>query len=88
LIQRLSEVESVLDRARTLTPQLPRQVVIKTAGGRRYTSSGFAAIWQRLMRTAVAGGIEEFTFHDPRRKSASDSETVAATQGSRASASR
>ena len=80
LMHRSPELESVLDRARRLTPQLPRHYVIKTAGGRRYTASGFAAIWQRLMRKAVAAGVEKFTFHDLRRKSASDSETVSAAQ--------
>lgn len=80
LIQRTPDLEAVLDRARRLAPQLPRHFVIKTASGKRYTGSGFSAIWQRLMRKAIAGGVDSFTFHDIRRKSASDSDTVSDAQ--------
>lgn len=50
--------------------------VICTEAGRRYTSEGFRAIWQRYMRRWVERGNTRFTFHDLRAKSASDSNTI------------
>ena len=80
LIEVTAELEAVLTRARKLVPQVPRRYVLRTRTGRGYTVEGFSAIWQRLMTKHVAAGGDRFTFHDLRRKSASDSESVKAAQ--------
>lgn len=70
------ELRSVLERAKRLVPQVPRTHVLRARTGRPYTAEGFSAIWQRLMAKHVKAGGERFTFHDLRRKSASDSASV------------
>lgn len=80
------DLEAVLVRARLLLPHLPRKYVIRTGprawvndpGGKRYTSDGFRAVWQRHMRRAMRKGIlkERFTFHDLRAKNISDTENL------------
>lgn len=67
------DLEEVLERAKKLKPQVPGFYLIRTMQGKPYSGSGFSAIWQRLMKKAVAQGIERFSFHDIRAKSASDS---------------
>lgn len=74
------ELEAVLDRAKRLKPQIPRRYVLRTRSGQGYSVEGFSAIWQRLMAKAVEAGLERFTFHDLRRKNASDSESVKTAQ--------
>ena len=81
-------LQAVLDRARMLVPQLPRQYVVHpsresrnkdgTLKPLRYTGSGFRAIWQRKMRRLVKSDAlsERFTFHDIRAKSVSDASTL------------
>lgn len=80
LIERTAELEAVLVRARQLVPQVPRRFVLRTRTGQGYGVDGFSAIWQRLMARHVEAGGDRFTFHDLRRKSASDSESVKAAQ--------
>lgn len=80
------DLEAVLVRARKLLPHLPRKYVIRTGprtwvndpGGKRYTSDGFRAVWQRHMRYAIQRGVlkERFTFHDLRAKNISDTENL------------
>lgn len=81
------KLEAVLERAKRLTPQLPRKYVLKTRGGRRYTSEGFRAVWQRHMKKALKGYVkkgkryepvltERFTFHDLRAKAISDTKDI------------
>lgn len=70
------ELLEVLKRAKKLPPQLPGHYLIRTREGKPYSPSGFAANWQRLMRKAQKNGIEKFTFHDIRAKSASDSASL------------
>jgi integrase len=60
-------------RGKALSPQLPGQFLVRTNQGKRYTGSGFASLWQALMRRHVARGGEAFQFKDLRAKSASDS---------------
>jgi len=81
------ELEEVLNRAKMMTPVFPRKYVLRTAprpwhpdpaekhGGKKYTSDGFRAVWQRAMRRALREGVlkERFTFHDLRAKNISDS---------------
>jgi integrase len=74
------ELDGVLERAKRVTPQIPRRYVLRTRAGKPYSAAGFSAIWQRLMRKHVAAGGVAFTFHDLRRKNASDSENVKAAQ--------
>jgi len=64
----------VLARAKRLVPELPREYVLRTRRGGPYTSEGFRAVWQRVMRRALRRGVlkERFTFHDLRAKSVSD----------------
>lgn len=52
--------------------------VIRTRRGMPYTSEGFRAMWQRMIKRAVKRGViaERFTFHDLRAKSVSDSTTL------------
>jgi integrase len=80
LFEVTADLEAVLARARRLSPQIPRRFVLRTLAGRGYTVEGFSAIWQRLMTKHVEAGGERFTFHDLRRKSASDSGSVREAQ--------
>lgn len=86
------ELNKVLDRARKMKPDLPREYVLRTSKGRRYTSEGFRALWQRRMRKILKGYYrkprgkeriwhdpvikERLTFHDIRAKCVSDSATL------------
>ena len=72
IIEYTPDLISALERAKKLAPQVPGQYLIRTLSGSPYTPSGFSANWKRLMRKAVKTGIEPFTFHDLRAKSASD----------------
>lgn len=58
-----------------LSPQIPREYVIRRRDGRAYSGQGIAANWQRLMRKASAKGIAPFTFHDLRSVSADGAAT-------------
>ncbi|MCP1675664.1 integrase [Natronocella acetinitrilica] len=46
--------------------------VLCTRDGQAYSADGFSAMWQRVMRKAVAQGVRRFTFHDLRAKCATD----------------
>ncbi|HEY7823657.1 MAG TPA: tyrosine-type recombinase/integrase, partial [Acidimicrobiia bacterium] len=46
--------------------------LISAGHGGRYTTDGFRAIWQRVMRKHVEAGGERFREHDLRAKVASD----------------
>lgn len=71
------ELRAVIDRAKRIAPQLPGTFVVRNRKGRAYTASGFAALWQALMRRyAKAGGVK-FQFKDIRAKNASDSASLA-----------
>ena len=80
-------LEAVLKRAKALTPEIPREYVLRSRKGKRYRSEGFRAVWQRAMAKATKGytkfGVayppvlaERFTFHDIRAKSVSDSKSL------------
>ena len=53
---------------------MARMYLLCTRKGKRYASSGFQAMWRRLMKRAVETSLiaERFTFHDIRAKAASD----------------
>jgi integrase len=67
-------LQAVLDRAKAIYEG--SEYVICTEQGRRYTSEGFRAMWQRYVKKWVARGNARATFHDLRAKSASDSNTI------------
>jgi integrase len=71
-------VEAVLARARALTPQLPREYVVHTMFGRRYTGDGFRALWQVYMRAWRKAHPDEarWVFHDLRAKCVSDTKNL------------
>jgi integrase len=68
-------VEKVLDRAWLVEPHWPREYVIRTRFGLRYTEDGFRAMWQRYCRAWEKAGNARFHFHDLRAKSISDNES-------------
>lgn len=71
-------LRETLARAKMLVPQLPREYVVHTRNGTRYTSAGFRACWQRMMKRAMEKKLldKRFTFHDIRAKTVSDEEDV------------
>lgn len=70
----------ILARAKRQPPDSPKEYVIRTRSGERYTSEGFRALWQRVMRKVKeAKALESpFTFHDIRAKCVSDSSSLEA----------
>lgn len=80
LIEWTAELREVIERAKRLKPQVPGTYLVRTRAGRRYSAAGFAANWKRTMAKAVAAGLAPYTFHDLRRKSASDSSSVQEAQ--------
>lgn len=46
--------------------------LIHSRVGQPYSSQGFKAMWQRLMKEWVEQGNERFTFHDLRAKAVTD----------------
>lgn len=71
-------LRAVVARALNIQPQVRLHIVCNRRG-RPYGKNAFDSAWQRLMKRAVARGVEKFEFRDLRRKSASDelSEAVA-----------
>ena len=69
-------VEDVLKRARMMLPHWPRETVIRTKWGQRYSEDGFRAMWQRYCREWENAGNPRFHFHDLRAKSISDNENL------------
>jgi integrase len=92
LIAMSPALREVLDRAKAMTPDLPKEYVVRTKKGKKFSSEGFRAPWQRRMRRLVTGYWrgkkgsapvwveprlkERFTFHDLRAKCVSDSRTL------------
>lgn len=73
-------LRKIIRAAKALSPDIPRDFVLRTGGGGPYTGTGFSAIWQRLMRKFVDAGGIRFTFHDLRAKAGSDKETLEGAQ--------
>lgn len=80
LIEMTPALQAIFARAKHMSPQIPRQYVIRTRKGRRYMSEGFRAIWQRRMRKLHLSGKlpVRWTFHDLRAKMVSDSKSIEA----------
>ena len=55
LVMTSPDLEAVLQRARSLLPDLPRAYVLRRRDGHPYSENGFRAIWQRTMRRYVKG---------------------------------
>lgn len=70
----------IVRAAKALSPDIPREFVLRTADGGPYTGTGFSAIWQRLIAKFVAAGGTRFTFHDLRAKAGSDKATLEEAQ--------
>jgi len=77
LFEYTDELHRAIKRSRALKPQVPGYYLVRSRTGDRYTVNGFQSNWQRVMKKAVEGGVEHFTFNDIRAKSASDSSTLA-----------
>lgn len=69
-------LREVIDRAWRMSPQIPREYVLRTRSGKPYTATGFSAMWQRLMARYVKAGGTRFSFHDLRAKAGSDKATI------------
>lgn len=75
-------LRETLEHAKKLVPHFPREYVLRTRKGTRYTSEGFRALWQRYIKKALDKGTikQRFTFHDIRAKCVSDEENVDTAQ--------
>lgn len=69
-------VEAVLDRAWLMGPRWPREYVIRTKLGFRYSEDGFRAMWQRYCRAWEKAGNPRWHFHDIRAKCISDNDSL------------
>lgn len=69
-------VEAVLDRAWLMGPRWPREYVIRTKLGFRYSEDGFREMWQRYCRAWEKAGNPRWHFHDIRAKCISDNESL------------
>lgn len=80
LIEHSSDLDELLDRAKALSPDIPREYIVRKANGKPYTADGFSSNWQRLRRKYLKAGGEPFSFHDLRSVSADGSDTVEEAQ--------
>lgn len=82
LIESSPELDAVIARAKKLSPQIGEgNFLLRSRSGDGYSADGFAANFKRAMKKAVEKEkIQPYTFHDIRRKSASDSESVRQAQ--------
>lgn len=69
-------LEVVLKRAKLMLPYWPREHVIRTKWGKRYSEDGFRALWQRNVRVWEKAGNSRYHFHDLRAKSISDNQSL------------
>lgn len=74
MFARTPELEQVIDRALSHRP-VASMFILCQHNGQPYTSDGMNSMWQRFMVKAQATGVERFTFHDLRGRSASDAES-------------
>ncbi len=76
LITWTDDLKKTVDEIRHLSGYKAGETLFRTRQGSPCTARGISSIWQRLMRKALASEVikDKFTFHDIRRKSASDAE--------------
>lgn len=80
IVERTPALEAVLDRARLLKPDIPKDYVLRNETGRQYTRNGFKSLWQKLMRKATSKGkhgeppalAKRYKFKHLRKKAATD----------------
>jgi integrase len=77
LVRWTAELRAIVERARALPHRAGEDRLFIARDGRLLTTSRFDAVWQRAMRKAVAKGVERFTEHDLRAKSATDAPETA-----------
>lgn len=70
------ELRQAVEECKRLRPMVPGHYLVRTRQGKPYSAAGFSAIWKR----AVARAGQAYTFHDLRRKSASDAASVGEAQ--------
>jgi integrase len=75
LIERSPAVDELVARSDAMSPQIPRDYLIRKGNGKPYSGSGFYQNWRRLMLKHVAAGGQHFTFHDLRSVSVNDTPT-------------
>jgi hypothetical protein len=80
LVKWTPTLRKIIRTAKALSPDIPREFVLRTGDGGPYTGAGFSAIWQRLIKRYVAAGGVRFTFHDLRAKAASDKGSLVEAQ--------
>jgi integrase len=80
LVKWTATLRRIIRSAKQLSPDIPREFVLRTGDGGPYTGGGFSAIWQRLMQRFVDAGGVRFTFHDLRAKAGSDTATLEQAQ--------
>ena len=70
------ELQETVDEAKRLRGAIRSLWLICSRQGQRYTSSGFRAMWRRVLDEALASHAipERYTFHDLRAKAGSDSD--------------
>lgn len=75
LIEWSEQLRACVKALNALSPQIPREFVVRRSDGKPYTGDGLSTNWQRLMaRHAAAGGMR-FSFHDLRSVSADGAAT-------------
>ena len=72
LMEMTPSLQSLLDSAKAMTPQIPREYVLRRADGKPFTVTGFNSNWRRLMAKHAKAGGQRFTFHDLRAVSVND----------------
>jgi integrase len=69
-------VETLIARSDAMSPQIPRDYLIRKRDGKPYTGDGFYSNWARLMGKHTKAGGQHFTFHDLRSVSADEADTI------------
>lgn len=76
LFEWTDELRTAVANAKRIRPTIASMYLYCNRQGKPYTDDGISAMWQRLMNKALEKGAiqERFTFHDIRRKAATDAE--------------
>lgn len=72
LIARSPDVDALVARSDAMSPQIPRDYLIRKGNGKPYSGDGFYQNWRRLIQKHVKAGGQHFTFHDLRSVSVND----------------
>lgn len=65
-------LSAIVDECKALPSKTASMYLIHSRIGQPYSSQGFKAMWQRVMKEWVEQGNERFTFHDLRAKAVTD----------------